>query len=97
MNRQSLKQNTNRLFLEKGETYFIGEMRYRPKLGLDSYTLLYYTYGGIMTITNETNRDFKLWMVATLGLIKDGKMGASQARADRIKTAMTYTKRGGKQ
>ncbi|MEI7481794.1 MAG: hypothetical protein WCK75_05535 [Elusimicrobiota bacterium] len=47
-------------------------------------------------MTSETvNRDFKLWMAVTLGLIKDGKMGASQARADRIKTAMTNTKKGG--
>jgi len=33
-------------------------------------------------------------MMATLGLIKDGKMGASQARADRIKTAISYAKAG---
>ena len=47
-----------------------------------------------MNMTNETvNKNFKVWMAATLGLIKDGKMGTSQARADRIKTAMTYTKR----
>ena len=50
----------------------------------------------IMTMTSETiNKQFKLWMAVTLGLIKDGKMGASQARADRIKTAVNYTKRGG--
>ena len=49
-----------------------------------------------MTMTSETvNKNFKVWMAVTLGLIKDGKMGASQARADRIKTAITYTKRGG--
>lgn len=49
-----------------------------------------------MTMTNEAvNRNFKMWMAVTLGLIKDGKMGASQARANRIKTAITYTKRGG--
>ncbi len=49
-----------------------------------------------MTMTNETvNRQFKVWMAVTLGLIKDGKMGTSQARADRIKTAVSYTKRGG--
>ncbi len=49
-----------------------------------------------MTMTSEAvNRDFKLWMAVTLSLIKDGKMGASQARADRIKTAITYTKKGG--
>ncbi len=48
-----------------------------------------------MTTTNETvNREFKVWMRATLGLIKDGKMGASQARADRIKTVMAYAKKG---
>ncbi|MDO8803249.1 MAG: hypothetical protein Q7R35_02360 [Elusimicrobiota bacterium] len=37
-------------------------------------------------------KDFKVWMCATLGLIKDGKMGASIARADRIKLALTYRK-----
>ena len=48
-----------------------------------------------MTTTSETvNKEFKVWMRVTLGLIKDGKMGASQARADRIKTAMAYAKRG---
>lgn len=49
------------------------------------------------TIQETTSREFKVWMVATLGLIKDGKMGASQARAERIKTAITYTRRGYKQ
>ncbi len=49
---------------------------------------------GIMTATGETaNREFPVWMTATLGLLKDGKMGASQARADRIKTAIAYTKK----
>jgi hypothetical protein len=49
-----------------------------------------------MTMTSETvNKQFKLWMAVTLGLIKDGKMGASQARANRIKTAMIYTRKGG--
>lgn len=37
--------------------------------------------------------DFKVWMCATLGLIKDGKMGVSAARADRIKLAINYTKK----
>jgi hypothetical protein len=37
--------------------------------------------------------DFKVWMCATLGLIKDGKMGASVARANRIKLANNYTKK----
>ena len=67
-------------------------------LGLDSYALLCYTIFAevIMTMTSDTvNKQFKVWMAVTLGLIKDGKMGTSQARADRIKTAMTYTKRGG--
>ena len=42
-------------------------------------------------MTSEAvNRDFKLWMTVTLSLIKDGKMGASQARAERIKTAIAY-------
>ena len=50
--------------------------------------------GGIMATTGETvTREFQVWMTATLGLLKDGKMGASQARADRIKTAVAYTKR----
>ena len=33
---------------------------------------------------------FKVWMVVSLGLIKDGKIGVSQARAERIKTALAY-------
>jgi hypothetical protein len=42
-------------------------------------------------MTSEAvNREFKLWMTVTLGLIKDGKMGASRARAERIKTAISY-------
>lgn len=46
-----------------------------------------------MTATSETtDREFKVWMTATLGLLKDGKMGASQARADRIKAAIAYTR-----
>jgi hypothetical protein len=49
-----------------------------------------------MTMTSETvNREFKMWMAATLSLIKDGKMGASKARAERIKTAIAHTRRGG--
>ena len=39
--------------------------------------------------------DFKIWMAATLSLLKDGKMGASKARADRIKTAVSRTHRAG--
>ena len=47
-----------------------------------------------MTRTSEAvNRDFKVWMAMTVGLIKDGKMGASQARADRIKTALAYARK----
>jgi hypothetical protein len=38
--------------------------------------------------------EFKVWMCATLGLIKDGKMGTSIARAARIKTALAYTGAG---
>ena len=38
--------------------------------------------------------EFKVWMCATLGLIKDGKMGASAARANRIKLALAYTGKG---
>ena len=49
-----------------------------------------------MTTTSEVvNREFKVWMTVTLGLIKDGKMGASQDRANRIKTAMAYAKKAG--
>lgn len=48
-----------------------------------------------MTKTNEiVNRDFKVWMAMTLGLIKDGRMGVSQARAERIRTALSYFKKG---
>ena len=38
-------------------------------------------------------KEFKVWMCATLGLIKDGKMGTSIARADRIKLALAYTRK----
>lgn len=45
-----------------------------------------------MTILNEAiKKQFKVWMVVSLGLIKDGKLGASQDRSDRIKTALAYT------
>jgi len=45
-----------------------------------------------MTILNEAvKKEFKVWMVVSLGLIKDGKLGASQSRSDRIKTALAYT------
>lgn len=44
------------------------------------------------TVSEEMNMEFKLWMTAILGLIKDGKMGATQARADRIKTAISYAR-----
>lgn len=48
-----------------------------------------------MTRTSDAvNRDFKMWMTMTLGLIKDGKMGVSRARAERIKTALAYAKKG---
>ncbi|MCX5792799.1 MAG: hypothetical protein NTY45_11400 [Elusimicrobia bacterium] len=48
-----------------------------------------------MTNTSAAaHTEFKVWMMATLGLIKDGKMGASQARADRIKAAVAYSKIG---
>ncbi len=40
-----------------------------------------------------SQKEFKVWMCATLGLIKDGKMGASIARADRIKLALNYTRK----
>ena len=49
----------------------------------------------MMPRTSETvNREFKVWMAMTIGLIKDGKMGVSQARAERIKTALAYSKKG---
>jgi len=46
------------------------------------------------TLYNPVGRDFKVWMAMTLGLIKDGKMGTSQARADRIKIVRGYAKKG---
>ena len=48
------------------------------------------------TTTFMLQTDFKVWMCATLGLIKDGRMGVTQARADRIKTAIAYTSRKGR-
>ena len=61
--------------------------------------MLYYTQlqagylkgGNMNTQKYMLQKDFKVWMGVTLGLIKDGKMGASIARADRIKLALTYT------
>lgn len=41
------------------------------------------------------NGKFKIWMTVILGLLKDGKMGASQERADRIKSALAHIKRPG--
>lgn len=38
-------------------------------------------------------KEFKVWMCATLGLLKDGKMGASMARSERIKLALAYTRK----
>lgn len=38
-------------------------------------------------------KEFKVWMCATLGLIKDGKMGTSIARSERIKLALAYTRK----
>ena len=38
--------------------------------------------------------DFKIWMVASLGLIKDNRMGANKGRAKRIKTARAYVRKG---
>jgi len=47
-----------------------------------------------MTTTSEAvNKEFKMWMTVTLGLIKDGKMGASKDRAERIKTAVAYAQK----
>ena len=54
-----------------------------------------WTTGGIMNAaTQNINREFKVWMTATLGLIKDGRMGATQARAERIKAALAYARKG---
>lgn len=39
------------------------------------------------------NREFKVWMTVTIGLLKDGRMGASAARAERIKTALAYVRK----
>jgi len=48
-----------------------------------------------MNITGTAvHREFKVWMSVSLGLIKDGKMGATKARAERIKTALAYTSKG---
>ena len=48
-----------------------------------------------MTNTSAAaHTEFKVWMMATLGLIKDGKMGASRARSERIKAAVSYAKAG---
>ena len=45
-----------------------------------------------MNISNTAaGKEFKVWMAASLGLIKDNKMGASKARAERIKAALAYT------
>lgn len=63
-------------------------------------TILCYTMFVADKETNMTSqrymlqKEFKVWMCATLGLIKDGKMGASIARADRIKLALAYTGKG---
>jgi len=47
-----------------------------------------------MNMTSESvNREFKVWMTMTVGLLKDGKMGATRERAERIKTAMAYARK----
>jgi len=56
------------------------------------------TQGGSMNTQMTTQRymlpkEFKVWMCATLGLIKDGKMGTSNARSERIKLALAYTRK----
>jgi hypothetical protein len=49
-----------------------------------------------MNISNAAaNTEFKMWMVVSLGLLKDGKMGATKARAERIKTALAYSRGDG--
>ena len=66
---------------------------------LTNYTILCYTIfvaGKEKIMTTQRymlQKEFKVWMCATLGLIKDGKMGASIARADRIKLALNYTRK----
>ena len=68
---------------------------------MTDYTILCYTMfvaekytGGFMnTQRYMLQKEFKVWMCATLGLIKDGKMGTSIARADRIKLALAYTRK----
>jgi len=52
-----------------------------------------YTGGFMNTQRYMLQKEFKVWMCATLGLIKDGKMGTSIARADRIKLALAYTRK----
>jgi hypothetical protein len=48
-----------------------------------------------MNATSEVaTKEFKVWMTASIGLIKDGKMGATPARAERIKAALAYTRKG---
>jgi hypothetical protein len=48
-----------------------------------------------MNATSEAaTKEFKVWMTATLGLIKDGRMGATPARAERIKLARAYARKG---
>ena len=70
---------------------------------LTNYTILCYAIYNSRQVKNGGNmntqkymlpKEFKVWMCATLGLIKDGKMGASIARADRIKLALNYTGKG---
>jgi len=67
---------------------------------LTNYAILCYTIfvaGKEKIMTTQRymlQKEFKVWMCATLGLIKDGKMGASIARADRIKLALAYTGKG---
>jgi len=46
------------------------------------------------TTIEPVNKEFKVWMTATLGLIKDGRMGATRDRAERIKAALAYTRKG---
>lgn len=48
----------------------------------------------MITASRTHDREFKVWMAATLGLIKDGRMGASPARAERIKAALAFTRKG---
>ncbi len=50
--------------------------------------------GKVMTMTSEVvNKEFKMWMTVTRGLIKYGKSGDSQARTGRVRTVIIRPKK----